>query len=135
MQVEQDDEEILQIADDARNTLPGFFRHLNRPGAGEKQFCVKYPFATDDNSGMEQMWLTGIYFKNGVYFGVLASSPRQLSGKKKGDTVIFEADGITDWMYIRGDKIIGGYSIKYLLEKIPPNQRNDREHKLLQMFH
>jgi uncharacterized protein YegJ (DUF2314 family) len=135
MQMEQEDEEILQIAEDARDTLPGFFRHLIRPGTGEKQFCVKYPFAMDNNSGMEQVWLTGIYFKNGKYHGVLANSPRQLSSIKKGDTVTFEADSITDWMYVRGDKIIGGYSIKYLLEKIPVNQRNDREHKLLQMFH
>jgi uncharacterized protein YegJ (DUF2314 family) len=134
MHVEQADGEILQIAEDARNTLSGFFRHLNRPGAGEKEFCVKYPFPTNDYGGMEQVWLTGIYFKNGMYYGVLASSPRQLNGMKKGDTVTFEADSITDWMYIRYDKIIGGYSIKYLLEKVPENQRSDKEFKLLQMF-
>jgi uncharacterized protein YegJ (DUF2314 family) len=135
MQVDQDDEEILQIAEDARNTLSGFFRHLNRPGAGEKQFCVKYPFPTGNDNGMEQLWLTGIYFKNGKYYGILEGSPTHLNGMKKGDTVIFEADSITDWMYIRHDKIIGGYSIKYLIEKIPENQRSDREFKLLQMFY
>jgi uncharacterized protein YegJ (DUF2314 family) len=135
MQVEQIDEEILQIAEDARNTLPSFFRHLNRPGAGEEQFCVKYPFAADNDGGIEQVWLTSIYFKNGYYYGVLASSPILISGIKKGDKVTFEADNITDWMYMRNDRIIGGYSIKYLLEKIPDNQRSDREFKLLQMFH
>jgi uncharacterized protein YegJ (DUF2314 family) len=134
MQVEQADEEILQIAEDAQNTLSGFFRHLNRPGTGEKQFSVKYPFSTGNGNSMEQLWLTGIYFKNGMYYGVLASSPEQVNGLKKGDKVTFDADSITDWMYIRNDKIIGGYSIKYLLEKIPENQRSTGEHKLLQMF-
>jgi uncharacterized protein YegJ (DUF2314 family) len=135
MQVEQDDEEILQIAEDARNTLSGFFRHLNRPGTGEKQFCVKYPFPTGNGNSMEQLWLTSIYFKNGRYYGVLEGVPKQFNGMKKGDTVIFEADNITDWMYIRNDKIIGGYSIKYLLEKIPEHQRSDREYRLLKMFY
>jgi uncharacterized protein YegJ (DUF2314 family) len=133
MQVDHADEEILQIAEDARNTLPNFFRHLNRAGIGEKNFCIKYPFETDN--GTEQVWISGISFKEGMYHGVLVSSPRQLNGMKRGDTVSFDADSITDWMYVRGDKIIGGYSIKYLLEKIPENQRSEGEQELLQMFY
>jgi len=136
MRADQGDAEIERIAEDARNTLPVFFRYLNRVGAGEDCY-VKYPFIADDDSGInrEQIWLTGIHFRNGRYFGVLASVPRHLSGMKKGDTVIFDIGAITDWMYVRGGKIIGGESIKYLLEKIPENQRNDKERELLQMLY
>jgi len=137
IQVYQDDMEIARIADDARNTLPVFFRYLTREGAKGEHCYVKYPFMADDDSGIdrEQIWLNGIRFKNGRYFGVLVSVPRYLSGMKKGDTVIFDIDTITDWMYVRGEKIIGGESIKYLLEKIPEHQRNDRERELLRMLH
>jgi uncharacterized protein YegJ (DUF2314 family) len=130
----QNNEEILQITEDARNTLPGFFRQLTR-GAAE-HFCVKYPFITDEDSGVntEQLWLTGIYFKNGVYYGILANTPRHLGGLKKGDKVTFNMDEITDWMYVRGGKIIGGDSIKYLLERIPDYQRSEGERELLRMF-
>ena len=135
MQVYQDDMEIARIAEDARNTLPDFFRYLTRADSG-KDCYVKYPFMADDDSGLngEQIWLTGIQFRNGRYFGVLANAPRHLSGMKRGDRVIFEMDAITDWMYVRGGKIIGGESIKYLLEKVPENQRNDRERELLRML-
>jgi len=129
------DGEMVRIAEDARNTLPSFFRNLTR-GKDADYFCVKYPFAADEDSGvdMEQVWLTGIYFKNGFHYGVFANNPRHLRGLKKGDKVIFEMDTITDWMYVRGGKITGGDSIKYLLEQIPENQRSDRERELLRMF-
>jgi len=135
MPVYQDDREIARIADDARNTLPVFFRYLNRAGAG-KDCYVKYPFLADEDSGVdkEQVWLTNIQFSSGKYFGVLANTPRYLSGMKRGDRVVFDIDAITDWMYVQGGKITGGESIKYLLEKTPEERRNDRERELLRML-
>ena len=137
MQADQTNEKIAQIAEDARNTLPGFFRQLTRADTKEEYFCIKYPFKADDDSGvdMEQVWLTGIHFKNGIYYGFIASAPQHLTGMKKGDKVIFDTDTITDWMYVRGGRIIGGDSIKYLLEKKPEDQRSDGERELLRMLH
>jgi uncharacterized protein YegJ (DUF2314 family) len=137
MQADQTDEKLAQIAEDARNTLPGFFRQLTRADVKEEHFCIKYPFKADEDSGinMEQVWLTGIHFKNGIYYGFLASAPQHLSGMKKGDKVMFDTDTITDWMYVRGGRIIGGDSIKYLLKKTPEDQRSDEERELLRMLH
>jgi len=133
--VYQDDRELERIAEDARNTLPVFFRHLTRAGSSAECY-VKYPFLADEDSGIdrEQVWLTGIQFSNGRYFGILTSNPRYLSGMKKGDRVVFDMEAITDWMYVRSGKIIGGESIKYLLGKIPEDQYNDRDRELLQML-
>jgi uncharacterized protein YegJ (DUF2314 family) len=136
MQEDPNNEEILQISEDARNTLPGFFRQLIR-GREADHFCVKYPFTADEDSGIitEQVWLTGIQFKNGIYYGILANTPRHLGNLKRGDKVMFIMDEITDWMYVRGGKITGGDSIKYLLEKIPEYQRSEGERELLRMFY
>jgi len=135
MQVYQDDMVITRIAEDARNTLPVFFRYLTRAGEG-KDCYVKYPLLADEDSGVdhEQIWLTNIQFNNGRYFGVLTNAPRHLAGRKKGDRVIFDIDAITDWMYVRDGKIIGGESIKYLLGKIPEYQRSDQDRELLRML-
>jgi uncharacterized protein YegJ (DUF2314 family) len=143
MPVYQNDRELARIADDARSTLPVFFRYLTTSGAGAgaraqagKDCYVKYPFMADEDSGVdrEQVWLTGIQFDNGRYYGVLANAPRYVSGMKRGDRVMFDMDTITDWMYVRGGKITGGESIKYLLEKIPEDRRTDRERELLRML-
>ena len=134
--VDRGDTEILRIAREARAGLSVFFRHLTGPGEGEGGFSVKYPFTTDSDSGvdLEQMWLTGIRFRNNRYYGKLADTPIHVSGMKKGDTVTFIPDNITDWMYVKNGEIIGGRSIKYLLEQIPENRRTEGQKKLLQII-
>ena len=133
---EQDDWEIVQIAIDARRTLPIFFRQLASGDHEEKGFSIKHPFRADDDSGvaMEQLWLGNIHFRDGEYLGVLASDPLHISGMQKGDTVALDMDAITDWMYVRDGKIAGGRSIKYLLERIPENQRSEGQRNILRMF-
>ena len=134
-QVEQSNEELIRIAEDARRTLPIFFRHLSRAATGNEHF-IKYPFTADYDSGIavEQIWLNGIHFIDGRYYGILAGEPQYISGMEKGDTVRFNADEITDWMYIEDGKIAGGLSIRYLLERIPESQRSEEQHRMLQQF-
>jgi uncharacterized protein YegJ (DUF2314 family) len=132
IEFEQNDEEIAGIAENARRALPIFFRNLARPEKGAGNFCVQYPLTVDDNS-MEYVWLGGIRLKDGIYYGVLANTTSLLN-MKKGDTITFNPDAITDWMYVQDGKIIGGRSIKYLLEKIPETDRSESQRKILQMF-
>lgn len=136
LHVDQTNEALRLVSLDARNTLPFFFRHLLNPAKDESNFCIKYPFRTDDGSGfsMEQLWLTGISFKDGVYYGVLTNNPFYIASMKKGDTVSFSADEITDWMYLKNGNIIGGLSINYLLEQIPEYELSNEQQEILQMF-
>lgn len=134
--LDQNDKELSRIAENARRTLPEFYRHLLRPAAGQSGFRVKYPFRADAGSGfsMEQLWLEDIHFKDGVYYGIIANTPFYTAAIKKGDTVSFSAGDITDWMYIENGKITGGHSIKYLLEQLAEHERNDEQRAILQMF-
>jgi uncharacterized protein YegJ (DUF2314 family) len=134
IELEQTDEEIERIAENARRTLTIFLRNLARPEAGAGNFCVKYPLIADDGSRMEQVWLANIHLKDGLYYGILANTTIRLDSIHKGDTINFEPDAITDWMYIQDGKIIGGRSIKYILEMIPENERSVDQWKILQMF-
>ena len=136
IEVDQNDEEIMRIAENARRALPTFFRKLARPEQGASNFCLKYPLNTDDGSVepkvREQVWIGNIRFKNNAYYGTLANTTSSPDGKKKD--VIIDTDKITDWMYIKDGKIIGGRSIKYLLEKIPEEERKEDQRKILKMF-
>jgi len=143
LEIGRNDKEIEKITENARRALPVFFRNLARPEAGAGSFFVKYPLTAsgDDGGGdapngaTEQVWLGGIRFKDGRYYGVLANNTAGPSaGKKKGDTIVFDPDMITDWMYVQNGKIAGGRSIKYLLEKIPEDERSAEQRKILRMF-
>ena len=127
---------LLRIAEDARRTLPIFFRHLASADSGSTHYSIKYPFRAKAGSGiaMEQVWLSNIQFSRGNYYGVIASTPQHLSGMRKGKKVPFNPGEITDWMYIHNGKITGGLSIQYLLEQIPENELSAEQHALLEMF-
>ena len=133
IEIEQSDKEIEKIADNARRALPTFFRNLANPEKGASDFYIKYPLSGDDG-GIEYVWLGDIRVKDGVYYGRLANSPTLLDGRKKNNLIAFDPDKITDWMYIQGGKIIGGRSIKYLLEKTPEEKRSANQRKILKMF-
>ena len=134
--VDEFDGEILRIAENARNTLNVFFRHLNRPEAGESNFSVKYALRVDANATIsaEQVWIGNITFRSGRYYGILISTPIYLTDTRRGDRVNFNADLITDWMFTRNGRIVGGHSIRYLLEQIPEGERTGSQRRTLQMF-
>jgi len=133
IEIGQADKEIERIAENARRSLPIFLRNLARPGPGAGNFCVKYPLTSYDGR-TEHIWLGGIRIKDGVCYGSVVNSTRFNDSIKKGDTIIFEMDSITDWMYVQDGKIVGGSSIKYLLEKTPEAQRSEEQRKILGMF-
>jgi uncharacterized protein YegJ (DUF2314 family) len=133
---DQDDAELARIAENARDTLPVFFRRLRRPLAGDGNFRIKYPLTADSGSGFgrEQVWLADIRFKDGRYSGILASAPYYVSGFTGGDSVRIDMEEVTDWMFTQGGKITGGLSIKYLLEQIPEPDRDEEQRRILGMF-
>jgi len=134
--VDEFDGEIPRITENARNTLNIFFRHLNMAEPGEGNFSVKYAFPVDAESGTsaEQIWIGNITFRNGRYYGAVASTPVYLTGIRRGDTINFNVDLITDWMFTRNGRIVGGHSIRHLLEQIPEGYRTAGQRRTLQMF-
>ncbi|MDR1277719.1 MAG: DUF2314 domain-containing protein [Treponema sp.] len=132
----RDDEDLARIAQNARDTLPVFFRRLQTPLSGDGNFRLKYPLAADPRSGFsrEQVWLMDIRFKDSVYSGVLANTPYYVSGVARGERINFNIEEITDWMFTWEEKIIGGFSIKYLLEQIPEYERDEEQRRILGMF-
>jgi uncharacterized protein YegJ (DUF2314 family) len=133
---DREDAELLRIAQNARDTLPIFFRRLQSPLPGDGNFRIKCPFRADGRSGFsrEQVWLSDIRFQDGGYSGVLANTPYYMSGFARGERVNFNIDDITDWMFTRAGKITGGLSIKYLLEQIPEHERDEEQRRILGMF-
>jgi uncharacterized protein YegJ (DUF2314 family) len=134
---DQADEGLSIIAENARNTLPIFFRRLQSPLRGDGNFRIKYAFKTGEGSAFsrEQVWLSDIRYKDRSYSGVLVSAPYYISGLARGDRVDFNIEEVTDWMFTREGKITGGLSIKYLLEQIPEYERDEEQRRILEMFY
>jgi uncharacterized protein YegJ (DUF2314 family) len=135
-QAENDDPILRTIALGAQERLAEFTRKLRNPADDEYNFQVKYPFASDPGSEYthEHLWIKDIEFKDGKFHGTLSNSPLYIQGLALGDRVEFFLDDISDWMYMKQGRIQGGQSIKYLIEKIPPADRDDALRQYLELF-
>ncbi len=115
------DPEMAAAIAKARAALPAFWSSYEAPKATETGFSLKVRFAIPArrNSG-EHIWMADVKkLGDGRYSGRFANQPRDLPGKRAGDLVQFADADISDWMFMRNGKIVGGETIKPLLKSMP----------------
>jgi uncharacterized protein YegJ (DUF2314 family) len=68
----------------------------------------------------EHIWMAEVKkLPDGRYSARFANQPRDLPGKRVGDQVEFAQADISDWMFMRNGKIVGGETIRPLLKSMP----------------
>jgi uncharacterized protein YegJ (DUF2314 family) len=116
----------------ARATLPKFWGSFENPGNDEEWFTLKVYFQVDRPGGPRRshVWVESIErLANGRLAGRLSNDPRDIEGKA-GDRVEFDSEQISDWMFMRNGKIVGGETIRVLLPRMPKTQADDLRKKL-----
>ena len=104
----------------ARSTLPTFWEKLAAPGADESGFALKAGFPSGW-IGSEHVWLIEIERSGATITGVLNNVPKELK-LKEGQRVDITPSRISDWMFMRGGKIVGNYTLRPLLKRMPPHE-------------
>ena len=101
-----------------RGTLPAFWASYEAPKPSEAGHALKVRFST--RKGGEHIWIAEVKkLPNGAYSGRFANEPRDLPGKHAGGEVKFSEADISDWMFMRNGKIVGGETIKPTLKSLP----------------
>ena len=105
----------------ARATLPAFWISYEAPKAEEAGHSLKVRFPVPGRSnGGEHIWMAEVKkLSGGRYSGRFANQPRDLPGKRAGDLVQFAEGDISDWMFTRNGKIVGGETIRPMLKRMP----------------
>ncbi|MEO6843059.1 MAG: DUF2314 domain-containing protein [Bradyrhizobium sp.] len=103
----------------ARDTLPTFWASYDAPKPSETGHGLKVRFAVGPDR-FEHIWISDVEkLPDGNFSGRCANQPSDLPGKNEGDQVEFKQADITDWLFIRNEKIVGGETIKLLLKSMP----------------
>lgn len=117
--VEQYDESVMnQAITEAKSRVDEFIAVMARGDADT--FSVKVPI-TDPN-GTEHFWLTDVTFAGGSFTGLIGNDPGIVGNVKFGQSRTVAKDAISDWMFTRGDKIHGGFTIDPLLPSYPKEE-------------
>ena len=102
----------------ARDTLATFWASYDAPKPTESGHCLKVRFAGDGY--VEYIWMADVEkLPDGDYSGRFSNEPNNLPGKNILDQTEFKQADITDWMFMRNEKIVGGETIKLLLKSMP----------------
>jgi uncharacterized protein YegJ (DUF2314 family) len=96
-----------------------FWASYENPKPAETGHSLKVRFATGGNNG-QHIWMAEVKkLGDGRYSGRFANSPRDLPGKRQGDLVEFADTSISDWMFLRNGRIVGGETNRPMLKSLP----------------
>lgn len=107
---------------DAKRRVGDFISAFHEQKPGTKDYFVKKPYPTP-NGGQEHMWIAVLEETNGTIKGRVANDAEETREVKMGQTVSLKVSDITDWKYQDGKKLIGGYTIRYFIQKMSPKER------------
>jgi uncharacterized protein YegJ (DUF2314 family) len=105
----------------ARDTLPTFWASCDAPKPTETGHVLKVRLVVD--AEVEHIWVSDVKkLPDDNYSGWFANEPSDLLGQNIGDHVKFKLSDISDWMFMRSEKIVGGATIKALLKSMPKEE-------------
>lgn len=120
--VSADDQAMNEAIAKAKATSGDFVKALHEQREGTTDFYVKKPYPTPDG-GEEHMWIEVSGETNGVITGIISNDAEDTRVVKFGQQVSVKIDEISDWKYTDGRKLVGGYTVRVLLDRMPPKER------------
>ncbi len=116
-EVYADDIEMNNARSDAKNTYDNFVKLFKEGCDSCTGFQVKIRFSDGDDN-VEHMWLDELKIKENKITGILVGTPEKLLRLQTGDIIEVNKDSLSDWMYIKGSRLIGGFTIRYFYDKM-----------------
>lgn len=106
----------------AKATSGDFVKAFHEQKPGTRGFHVKRPYPTPAGE-VEHMWIRISSETNGVLNGTVVNEAEVTRAVKMGEKVSFPLSEISDWKYVDGKKLIGGFSIRYFYERMSPQEK------------
>ena len=119
--VEEGDPEMNAAVAKAQETLPQFISALQLPAPNQSDFTIKIGFK--DGEDTEYMWLSPVTYDGAQFKGKLDNDPVSVRNVKIGDEITVGPDRVVDWMYVQDGKLVGGYTLRVLRDRMSPQQR------------
>ena len=121
IKVPNQDPEMEDAKAKARATLGHFWEKFANPGPGEDGFAIKVALPYGDNN-TEHIWTRDIERKDGKISAVINNVPRDVKTVRLGQRIDVADAQISDWLYMRSGKMVGNYTMRPLLKRLPPRE-------------
>jgi uncharacterized protein YegJ (DUF2314 family) len=118
--VDGGDKEMNAAMEKARNSLNEFRDRFKNPQPTDSMFSVKVRIK--DENRTEHFWAKVIRIEGDGFVGTIDNHPRIVKNINMGDEVKITKDNLSDWSYHNNGKMIGGFTVRVLLKRIPEDQ-------------
>ena len=83
-------------------------------GVDGSDFAVKAPI--QDRGETEHFWLTDVVYRDGSFEGLIGNDPGIVTNVKFGQKWTVKKNEISDWMFLRNERLHGNYTMRPLLK-------------------
>jgi uncharacterized protein YegJ (DUF2314 family) len=91
----------------------------------EKPDSVSVKVLVKDGDKGEHFWLNEVTFADGKFTGKINNDPNAVKTVKFGQSVTVPKAEITDWLYMKGRKMYGNYTLRVLIERMPAEEKKE----------
>jgi len=132
--VDAEDEDMNAAIERARATVDSFIARLQNPQPSDDGFSVK--MTVEDGDEVEHFWVGDITYTDGSFAGTIGNDPQWVRNVRLGQAVQVKPEDITDWMFLDDGRLVGNFTLRVLLERMPEEQAKAlREHFKMEEEH
>ena len=111
----EDDRAMNKAIEDARATLPNFWRAYEAKAGSDFMLKVEFPAS---RGGTEHIWVGEIHRDGAKLTGVLLNEPSFLPQWRRSSTVEFQIGQVSDWAYVKFNRLWGSYTTRVMLARM-----------------
>lgn len=125
VRVTEDNKAMDRAVETAQKTVKKFIAALRSPKDNQSRFAVKKRFIQGDK--VEHIWLNTVSFDGQLFHGKVDNEPVDIKGVRLGNIVSVSPSEISDWMFVQDGRLVGGYTICAMCEKMSPAEKKQFE--------
>jgi uncharacterized protein YegJ (DUF2314 family) len=119
--VSDDDKQMDRAVESAQRTLGFFMAALKAKKDGDTVFEIEKAFTDSDK--VEHLWIKRVSYDGKNFHGQIDNQPNEVKNVHDGERVTVAPAEVTDWMFLKDGKLIGGYSTRVLYSRLSPEDK------------
>ncbi len=120
-EVADGDKQFDRATEQAQRSLGFFMAALRAKKSGDSGFEVKKAFVDGDN--VEHLWISDVTYDGANFHGKINNRPIDVKNVRLGQQVTVAPKDVTDWMFVKDGKLIGGYTTRVFYARLSPAER------------
>jgi uncharacterized protein YegJ (DUF2314 family) len=125
--ISDEDHELEHAVKNARHSLGFFIAVLGAKKSGDTGFEVKKAFV--DGNDVEHLWIGDLSYDGQNFHGRINNRPVDVHNVRLGQPVTVSPREVSDWMFVKNGKLMGGYTTRVLYARLSPQDRAEFDKK------